>query len=299
MTHSTVGKWAEDKLDRLRKYLAAYAAILSKQVAKGRFKGFYFVDAFAGPGKHAIRGDAQNSLQQVFGEFVETVARDKGQQRFIAGSPRIALETNPPFSRYVFIEKSVARSAELSKLRAEFSNYDVHIESVDCNEYLLNKLSNPRVNWNRHRAVIFLDPFGMQVTWATIQRLAATKAVEVLINFPEAMAIQRLLLRSGEFSAPQQAKLDEYFGTHEWYDLLYKQQATLFGDTRIEKAQQAGKKLVRWYRKRLEKEFGFASKAALIRNSRNGPLYYLILASPNRTGVKIADYILSAGEYTT
>jgi three-Cys-motif partner protein len=299
MTHSTVGKWAQDKLDRLRKYLAAYATILSKQVANGRFKGFYFVDAFAGPGRHAVRGDPQDPLQQVFGQFVASVARDEGQQRFIAGSPRIALETKPPFSRYVFIEKSAARAAELSKLKDEFSDYDVQIEPIDCNTYLLNKLSNPRVNWNHHRAVIFLDPFGMQVPWPTIQRLAATKAIEVLINFPEAMAIQRLLLRSGEFSVSQRAKLDEYFGTHDWYDLLYKEQATLFGDTRIEKAQHAGKKLVRWYRSRLAKEFGFASKAALIRNSRNGPLYYLILASPNRTGVKIADYILSAGEYAS
>jgi hypothetical protein len=93
--------------------------------------------------------------------------------------------------------------------------------------------------------------------------------------------------------------LDDYFGTPEWFTLLYKEQTTLFGETRIEKVRQAGKKLVRWYRRRLEKAFGFASKAALIRNSRNGPLYYLILASPNRTGVKIADYILSAGEYVT
>jgi hypothetical protein len=34
----------------------------------------------------------------------------------------------------------------------------------------------------------------------------------------------------------------------------------------------------------------------LIRNTRGGHLYYLMLASPKSTGVKIADYILGAGE---
>lgn len=38
------------------------------------------------------------------------------------------------------------------------------------------------------------------------------------------------------------------------------------------------------------------SKAALIRNTRGAHLYYLLLASHNKTGVQIADEILSAGE---
>lgn len=54
--------------------------------------------------------------------------------------------------------------------------------------------------------------------------------------------------------------------------------------------------LVKWYRERLRQAFGHASRAALIRNTRQGHLYYLILVSANKTGVKIADDILSAGE---
>jgi three-Cys-motif partner protein len=156
---------------------------------------------------------------------------------------------------------------------------------------------NPKVDWHRNRAIVFLDPFGMQVPWSTIELLAATKAIEVFINFPEAMAIQRLLLRSGEFTAAERKRLDEYFGSSEWYNVLYKEHPTLFGDTAIEKVEKPGLPLVRWYRKRLEKAFGYASKAALIRNTKNKPLYYLLLATPNKTGVKIANHILSAGEY--
>ena len=41
--------------------------------------------------------------------------------------------------------------------------------------------------------MVFLDPFGMQVPWSTIEALAKTKAMELIINFPLGMAIQRLL----------------------------------------------------------------------------------------------------------
>lgn len=116
-----------------------------------------------------------------------------------------------------------------------------------------------------------------------------------MINFPEAMAIQRLLLKSGEFSERSRKKLDDYFGSKEWYNLLYAQQPTLFGESEIEKAAAAGPKLLNWYRSRLGKVFGRVSKAALIRNTKNGPLYYLMVASHNRTGVKIADHILGTG----
>jgi hypothetical protein len=42
--------------------------------------------------------------------------------------------------------------------------------------------------------------------------------------------------------------------------------------------------------------FSHVSKAALIRDTRGGQLYYLMLASHNATGVTIANDILSAGE---
>jgi three-Cys-motif partner protein len=55
-----------------------------------------------------------------------------------------------------------------------------------------------RVDWRKWRAVVFLDPFGMQVPWKTIAALAQTAAIEVFLNFPVGMSIQRLLKRSGD-----------------------------------------------------------------------------------------------------
>jgi three-Cys-motif partner protein len=137
----------------------------------------------------------------------------------------------------------------------------------------------------------------MQVGWQTIADLAATGGIEIFLNFPVGMAIQRLLRRQPEnFTDAQRRRLDEYFGSADWFDVLYKRRRNLFGEDDQEKVDASGLALLNWYRRRLLTIFPDVSKAALIRNTRRGHLYYLMLASHNKTGVKIANAILSAGE---
>lgn len=134
----------------------------------------------------------------------------------------------------------------------------------------------------------------MQVPWDTIAKLGATGAIEVLINFPVGMAVQRLLKRSGEFNAKERSKLDRYFGTEEWYDLLYKSETDLLGG-HTAKIKQSSDVLVRWYRGRLKQVFGYATEAREIQDTSGRPLYYLIFAGPNRTGARIANNVLNQG----
>jgi three-Cys-motif partner protein len=117
----------------------------------------------------------------------------------------------------------------------------------------------------------------MQVPWTTLEALARTRAIEVFLNFPVGMAIQRLLLRNAQFSQKQRQKLDSYFGSPEWYDVLYRVEPNFFGEAPV-KVDESGRALVNWYRDRLQKVFRHASKAALIRNTKGGHLYYLLLA---------------------
>ena len=108
------------------------------------------------------------------------------------------------------------------------------------------------------------------------------------------MAIQRLLPNSGVFTQTQRNKLNQYFGTEEWFDVLYSSKQNLFGQ-QTQKVQYAGDLLVRWYRKRLKQVFGHVSAAREIRNTRSRPLYYLIFAGPKKTGTQIANDILRQG----
>ncbi|MGE3805037.1 MAG: three-Cys-motif partner protein TcmP [Gemmataceae bacterium] len=297
MSKSIVGPWAEDKLDRLRKYLVEYTKIMSKQAW---CQEFVYIDAFAGPGTHEVRSKDLHSenVRDWLIDIASHGSNQAEQKRFLAGSPRVALNLATPFTTYVFVEKDPERVAELEKISAEFgSSRKILIRQADCNQYLRDRVAlNPKVDWKRYRALVFLDPFGMQVTWDTIVALAGTKGVEIFLNFPVGMAIQRLLKRDPEsFTSAQRLKLDGYFGSGDWFDVLYKKTKTLFEDEEV-KIEQSGKALVGWYRKRLQSQFSHVSKAALIRNTKHGHLYYLLLAGHNKTGVKIANHILSAGE---
>jgi three-Cys-motif partner protein len=288
-----VGPWASDKLSKLRKYLQAYATILSKQKGKGTFEGFVFVDAFAGPGRATVR-EARGTAADEEGGLFGTTVRDAEAAQVLDGSPRVALSIEPAFTAYVFLEKSPGRRAELEKLKEEFGTRRIRIEAGDCNTYLREKLAK-HVNWQRWRAVVFLDPFGMQVPWATIQALGSTAGIEIILNLPVGMAIQRLLKRTGKFSAKERRRLDDYFGDSGWDPLLYEHGTDLFGEPRVAKQETAERQLLDWYRERLRKVFGEVSEAYLVCNTKGAHLYYLIWAGRNATGLKIANHVLSSG----
>jgi three-Cys-motif partner protein len=287
----TVGPWAREKLDALCQYLNFYTTVLKKQ--SHWLRGTIFFDAFAGPGLSRVR-TTEEPVEPVslLGVDAETV---KATAEFLKGSPRVALEIANPFTQYIFVERDPRRVLELKRLQAEYAEtLSIEVKEDDANTALGEWLGSG-IDWRVHRAVVFLDPFGMQVPWATIEALAATKAIEVLINFPLGMAINRLLTRSGEIEIRWQASLDTFFGSRDWRSVAYEEKPDLFG-ARRDKAEDAGQKILEWYRARLSKAFGHVSAARLIKNTRGNPLYYLIWAGPNATGLKGAEYILRKGE---
>lgn len=295
MADSIVGPWAREKLDHLRKYLHAYTTIMGKQKW---CKSFTYIDAFAGPGEHQVRPkrSAVPNARELLAEIARFGSEQEEQREFLRGSPRVALDLEHPFSLYVFVERSPNRVAALQQLKNQYGDTrDIRIRKADCQTYLRETLG--QIDWRVNRAIVFLDPFGMQVDWETIELLAQTKAIEILLNLPVGMAIQRLLLRKPEnFTPARRQSLNDYFGSSEWFNAIYKREKNLFDEDVEQKVEQSGKRLLQWYRGRLRDCFRNVSKAALIRNSRGGHLYYLMLASYNPTGVKIANNILSAGE---
>ena len=287
-----VGPWVQEKLKCLAKYLDAYTTILSKQ---RQFKGFFYIDAFAGPGSLQIRRQQENDIgQQSLLEVSQFATEDTGRANYIHGSPRVALSLEKPFTHYVFIEIDQQRIQQLESLKTEFTDREIFIRESDCNKYLVEFLEKTEGRWGEWRGVVFLDPFGMQVPWETIERIGKTRAIEVIINFPVGMAIQRLLKNSGNFTDRQRRKLDAYFGTDEWFNLLYRTEDDLFGG-KTKKVADASDVLVKWYRRRLKEAFGYVTMAREVQSTTGRPLYYLIFAGPNKTGAKIAGHVLMQG----
>ena len=287
-----VGPWAREKLQALGDYLNFYTTALKKQ---GHWvKSLTFVDAFAGSGQARLRRPAPSGMESLLAA-IDPEPIDQAAEEYIRGSPRVALDIPNRFSRYVFIERDAGRAAELEQLCADYSQAcQIEVRRGSAQDEI-EALLQGNLGRTGHLAVVFLDPFGMQISWETIERLAATKRVEVIINFALGMAIQRLLTRSTELRPGWRETLDRFFGSPDWYHRVYEEQTDLLGAT-TQKRPDAGKRLLEWYRARLKDTFGYVSPAKLIKNTRGGHLYYLIWAGPHRLGLKGADHVLSKGE---
>lgn len=293
----SVGPWAREKLSCLEKYLAAYTTILRKQDWCDRY--FYF-DAFAGAGTAPLRTTRTTlndiSRNGLLADLVDEIHSDKDVVEYVKGSPHVSMGINHPFTEYYFVEQEPAKAAQLRiDLEREYAHPKVEVIEGDANEAIYRILINGSFNWQRTRGVVFLDPFGLHVPWKTLEDLAACGAVEVIINLPIGMAIQRLLPSSGNFSQSDIERLNRYFGSPDWFDVAYERKNDMFGES-LAKHVDAGHRLANWYRGRLKHAFGQASRARLIRNHRGGHLYYLIWAGRNETGRKIASDILKQGE---
>ena len=143
-------------------------------------------------------------------------------------------------------------------------------------------------DWSKERAVVFLDPYGMQVEWSTVERLAATKGVDLWYLFP---AIARLLRRDGNIPEAWKERLDALFGTDAWRTRFFqtRQQAGLFGD--FEEIQRIATETAinDFIHERLATCFGKkVAKGLILRNSKSSPLYFLCFAASNESGARPA-----------
>ena len=196
--HKFGGGWTEQKLRILDDYLAAYCKIFQVNPHAKHFDTIY-VDAFAGTGLIGQRKKPVDRME-LFAEFAERETLE-----FLKGSASRALQH--PFARYVFIEKSASGIAALEKLRAESPDKNrILIQKGDANKRLGNLVNS--TDWKKCRAVVFLDPYGMQVDWETIEKLGKTKAIDLWLLFPLGQAVMRLLRKEGEPPAEWQEALD-------------------------------------------------------------------------------------------
>jgi len=282
------GDWTEQKLEILRKYLSAYSTIMNKYRDKFRYA---YIDVFAGTGYRTLKQE-ENTDQLLFPELAEP------EQTFLDGSARVALKVTPLFDQYMFVEKQEARYNELLKLKAEFPALEdrIRVENADANQFL-GKLLN--MTWTRNRAVLFLDPFGMQVSWTTIEAIAKTKAIDMWYLFPLGIGVNRLLKKDGQISEKWRERLDSIFGERAWFDAFYQvsTQTGLFGEEVQTIKTSDFDTISRYFVQRLKSVFsGVAENPRLLYNSRNNPLFLFCFASANERGattaIKIAEDIL-------
>lgn len=293
LPHQFGGQWTEEKLTRLRKYLKAYITIFKGNEKASWFQTIY-VDAFAGTGQRNFSDIAEETSTTFF-------FRDEADVKdFREGSAWVALELEPSFDQYLFIEQDPAYAEQLRELLQEqfaHKNHKVTISPDDANHKLRDWCGN--TNWQKHRAVVFLDPYGMQVEWATIEALARTKAVDLWILFPLGQGVNRLLKRKSPPEGALADRLTRLFGTPDWKDAFYQpsSQMSMFDtEEQVEKTASFAS-IEKFFVDRLKTIFHQVAENPLsLYNSKNVPIYLLCFAAANpkgsETAVKIAQDIL-------
>ncbi len=277
------GNWSDEKLKALHAYMESYCTVLKKS----RFELVY-IDAFAGSGRTVIEADEDGVANELFDD-AEVLKEDASYRH---GSPLLALECQPPFSSFIFIDRNQDSLNELKKQIEASGKLDGRSATFlqgDANE-TLQKIAAK--NWKERRAVAFLDPFALHVTWSTIKAVASTQAIDMWLLFP-AMAVNRMLPRSGVVPEAWARKLSETFGSEDWREMFYRQEETdLFGESGVTKTPRIFNKLSEYVTRRLSTEFaGVHDKPLILRNSSGAPIFLLCFACGNPAGAPIAKRI--------
>jgi len=264
--------WSEVKLAIIREYASAYSRIMEAQRReKIRSLQWLYIDAYAGPGYH---------LSKRSGELIE-------------GSPLIALNTDPPFCEYHFIDADVERAKQLRSLVDRFGpRNDVFTYGADCNNVLLKEVF-PRAKYGEYkRALCLLDPYNIDLTWAVIEAAGMSKSVEVFVNLM-IMDINRNALRKDPDKSIESkvAQMTRLWGDESWRDAGYDQIPTLFDQQIPQKV--PNDRFAEAFRRRLEKRAGFkfVPKPMAMKTKSNSVIYYLYFASQNKTGMGIVNDI--------
>ena len=166
--HEFGDQHTELKLSIVEKYLKFFTTAL-----RGKFEELWYIDAFAGTGSRTVKYEERAAGLLDAGE-PERIERRRG-------SARIAIDVKPPFDFIVFIDSKPSYVSALHELAANYPNRRIAVVQNDANDALKSLIAAN--NWRSTRAVLFLDPYGMQLEWSTLEKVAATRAIDVWFLF--------------------------------------------------------------------------------------------------------------------
>lgn len=291
------GKWTEQKLNTFESYVRAYLTIMNTYRQKFGWKVLYF-DGFAGSG---TRSEEEKKLEEAnFMDFFGEERVDTGELSVYQGAAERVVQLEQSmrgFDYYYFIDKF---EENCTKLELKLTAYPTQGQKIfrpgDAND-MTSKLAAALERDKKLKALVFLDPFGMQIDWSAIEKLAG-KSVDLWILIPTGVITNRLLKKDGTLLHPE--KLERFFGMsaadihQRFYDR--KVETTLFGQEqeRYEKVSDSINQIAELYRERLGELFQYVTEKPLVlRNENNVAIYHFVCASDNLTAIKIAQQIIN------
>jgi len=202
------------------RYLHSYATALHE-----KFRISY-VDAFAGSGWRIDAAEPPDKEPGLFGP--------PPAPKPMPGTALQALRLQPRFHRYIYGDTNAGHLAQLAheveKLRASGADLP-HPEFFhgDANQLIASECKRLIVN-PHELAVMFLDPFGMQVSWTTLEAIARSQRADLWLLVPTDIAVNRLIPRHGRVPADFARGLDRFLGSEDWRQAFLVWNKDMFGN---------------------------------------------------------------------
>lgn len=280
------GPWTQKKLEAFSKYVRSYLTIMKNFPF---WETIYF-DGFAGSGSRKKYTETEIYKQLQITEEEEQV--------YLGSAERVLqLPDDLRFNFYYFVdanEKSLENlKGKLGEL-PEAKDKKLVFKPGDANKWLV-ELGNALKTKN-YVALVFLDPFGMQINWESIASLKGTRS-DVWILVPTGVIVNRLLDKGGKLTHLE--KLQSFFGLNE--DEIRKRfyktntSVSLFGEEReiVTKVSEPIQQISNLYIERLKTVWDHVTEIPLrLDNTRGIPIFHFVFASNNKNALKIAKDII-------
>ncbi|KQS79070.1 hypothetical protein ASG25_10820 [Rhizobium sp. Leaf384] len=193
------------KLSLIEAYLKAFTIALRSQ-----FQDLWYIDAFAGTGERVIKQSAVPA--DLLPGMEERIERRRG-------SAQIALDVTPAFTRVIFMEKKKRYCAALEKLKAQYPERRIDIVRGDANVAIRAEIN--ALKWAGKRAVMFLDPYGMDVDWATLELIRETEAIDVWYLVSLAGLFRQATRDPKKIDEKKRTAITRMLGTDDWMNAWY------------------------------------------------------------------------------
>ena len=188
VTTAKLDVWSIKKLLALDYYVEPFVDIMHSK----EFKEWYYIDPFCGSGLLRIK------------------------KHLFPGSPLVALfhTDNKPFSKYYLSDENAKYTYEL-KARIErilkSKNMKVQIENKKFSYMVEELFSGSRPShWKDIGYLAFLDPYGLDVDWKSMERILRSGPVDIIFTF---MTWAIVWNRNNQLA---EGSITRYFGDSNW-----------------------------------------------------------------------------------
>lgn len=250
--------WSRNKLEILQGYLPAFNR--ASKSAKERI----YIDLMAG----------------------EPENYDRDTQELFDGSARLALASDPGFTRFVFGEQPPKAKRLKADLDRRNAGAPFRVYPGDCNVTIDQMLADlDAIRWAPTFA--FLDQQAAELHWETMAKLAAfrrgkTKAEQWILWSP-AMIAKGVRGTNGDTFA---ARVDRLYGCDRWRRILAAREAESITGRQF-RAEMVN--LLRW---QFETDLGYQHTIRIPMTMKNGTdLYDMVFATDHPAGLKIMSHL--------